>query len=151
MKWGVSLKPKMQSAIEKITLTDATFKGDVIEPTFVNFFYGKNGAGKSTIAQTIRSNTDIQWTSDKIESDFDILVYNTDFVEGNFKNYGNLAGVFTVNETNIAIQEQVKRLSIELKQKGNEYDVRKTTIDEKIIDKENALSELQSLLETNLQ
>lgn len=31
------MKPKMQSAIEKITLNDATFTGEVIEPTFVNF------------------------------------------------------------------------------------------------------------------
>ena len=38
------MKPKMQSAIEKITLNDATFSEEIIEPTFVNFFYGKNGA-----------------------------------------------------------------------------------------------------------
>ena len=46
----------MQSAIERITLNDATFTGEVIEPTFVNFFYGKNGAGKSTIARSLRDN-----------------------------------------------------------------------------------------------
>ena len=43
------MKPKMQSAIEKIVLNDATFTNEPIEPTFVNFFYGKNGAGKSTL------------------------------------------------------------------------------------------------------
>lgn len=41
------MNPKMKSAIEKITLNDATFSNEVIEPTYVNFFYGKNGAGKS--------------------------------------------------------------------------------------------------------
>ena len=34
-------------------------------------------------------------------------MYDTDFINANLRNYGNLAGVFTVNETNIAIQEQV--------------------------------------------
>ena len=55
------MKPKMQSAIERITLNDATFTGEVIEPTFVNFFYGKNGAGKSTIARSLRDNIGMNW------------------------------------------------------------------------------------------
>lgn len=50
------MNPKMKSAIEKITLNDATFSNEVIEPTYVNFFYGKNGAGKSTIARTFKAN-----------------------------------------------------------------------------------------------
>ena len=54
------MKPKMQSAIEKITLNDATFSEEIIEPTFVNFFYGKNGAGKSTIARTVKANGDVK-------------------------------------------------------------------------------------------
>ena len=59
------MKPKMQSAIERITLNDATFTGEVIEPTFVNFFYGKNGAGKSTIARSLRDNIGIEWKNGK--------------------------------------------------------------------------------------
>lgn len=105
------MKPKMQSAIEKITLNDATFTGEVIEPTFVNFFYGKNGAGKSTIARTIKSNSEVEWQSGKSASDYDVLVYDTDFVNANFANYDNLAGVFTVCETNIEVQKQLEKLA----------------------------------------
>lgn len=47
------MNPKMKSAIEKITLNDATFSNEVIEPTYVNFFYGKNGAGKSTMQDVV--------------------------------------------------------------------------------------------------
>ena len=43
------MNEKMMSAIQKLVLTDATFNGETVEPTFINFFYGKNGAGKSTI------------------------------------------------------------------------------------------------------
>ena len=74
------MKPKMQSAIERITLNDATFTGEVIEPTFINFFYGKNGAGKSTIARSLRDNTGIEWKNGKSASDYDVLTYNTDLL-----------------------------------------------------------------------
>ena len=52
---------KKKSAIEKITLNEATFKGAVVEPTYVNFFYGKNGTGKSTIAGALKSGHGLRW------------------------------------------------------------------------------------------
>ena len=55
------MRPKMQSVIEKIVLNDATFTNEVIEPTYVNFFYGKNGSGKSTIVRTLKENIGVQW------------------------------------------------------------------------------------------
>lgn len=91
------MKPKMQSAIERITLNDATFTGEVIEPTFVNFFYGKNGAGKSTIARSLRDNTGIEWEN------------------------GNLPGVFTVCETNIEVQKKIEALQADKSAVAEEY------------------------------
>lgn len=137
------MKPKMQSAIEKITLNDATFTGEVIEPTFVNFFYGKNGAGKSTIARTIKSNSEVEWQNGKSASDYDVLVYDTDFVNANFANYDNLAGVFTVCETNIEVQKQLEKLAEQKKQKGEEYKQAKETADKKQGEKDTALIEYQ--------
>lgn len=137
------MKPKMQSAIEKIVLNDATFKNEPIEPTFVNFFYGKNGAGKSTIARTLKSGAGVQWASGHSAFDYDVLVYDTDFIDANFKNYESLAGVFTVNETNIAIQEQVEQLTADRKKMGEEYNCKKTSVQEKTDAKETALATLQ--------
>lgn len=134
------MNPKMKSAIEKITLNDATFSSEVIEPTYVNFFYGKNGAGKSTIARTFKANDEhLQWQAGKASTDYDVLVYDTDFINANLRNYGNLAGVFTVNETNIAIQEQVDTLNAERKKMGEEYNGHKAAIDQKTADKNTAL------------
>mgnify|MGYP001069195304 CR=1 FL=1 len=42
------MNEKMTSAIQKLVLSDPPFNRETIEPTFINFFYGKNGAGKST-------------------------------------------------------------------------------------------------------
>ena len=47
---------KIKSEIVRIDLVDASYKDShaFIEPTYVNFFFGNNGAGKSTIAKAIK-------------------------------------------------------------------------------------------------
>ena len=42
------MEEKMQSAIKSITLDGCTYHNITITPTLINFFYGKNGVGKST-------------------------------------------------------------------------------------------------------
>lgn len=137
------MKDKMRSAIEQMTLNDATFTGEVITPTFVNFFYGKNGAGKSTVARTIKVNSEIEWRSDKSAVDYDVLVYDTDFVNANFASYDNLAGVFTVCETNIEVKKKLTELTEQKKQKGDEYRKSKDAVDKKQGEKDTALTEYQ--------
>ena len=112
---------KMRSAIEKLVLSETSFEREEIEPTFINFLFGKNGAGKSTAARAIREGHGIQWRQGDSAEDYEILVYDTDFVERNFANYGSLAGVFTVCETNIAIQQKLDELSSAREQKLNEH------------------------------
>ena len=137
------MKPKMQSAIERITLNDATFTGEVIEPTFVNFFYGKNGAGKSTIARSLRDNTGIEWKNGKSASDYDVLTYNTEFIDANFANYGNLAGVFTVCETNIEVQKKIEALQADKSAVAEEYKKKFEAAESKRKEKEGALGVFQ--------
>lgn len=137
------MKPKMQSAIEKITLNDATFTGEVIEPTFVNFFYGKNGAGKSTIARAIHDNTGIEWQNGKTATDYDLLTYNTEFIDANFANYGNLAGVFTVCETNIEVQKKIEALQADKGAAEEEHKKKSETAELKRNEKEGALEVFQ--------
>ena len=52
---------KIPGAITKITLDEATYKGtgEHFEPTYINYFFGNNGTGKSTIAKAIKSETGI--------------------------------------------------------------------------------------------
>lgn len=102
------MSDKMKSVIRKITLNDATFDNEVIEPTYVNFFYGRNGVGKSTVARAIKNNQGVLWQDGRSASDYEVLVYGQDFINREFETYGNLEGVFTVSEPNIKIQKQVE-------------------------------------------
>ena len=101
------MNTKMPSAIERLTLNAATFHGVPVEPTLINFFYGNNGTGKSTIARAIYANEGLSWQTGKTAADYSVLVYNQEFVEANFRDYGKLKGVFTVGEQNIKIQADI--------------------------------------------
>ena len=104
------METKLPAAISKIMLDTATFEntGVIIEPTYINFFFGANGVGKSTLAEAIESDTGIQWQKGVSREQYDVLVYNQEFIERNFSNYDNLAGVFSINERNIEVQEQIE-------------------------------------------
>lgn len=98
---------KMTAAVEYIALDAATFNRVPFTPTLINFIYGNNGTGKSTIAREIDADSGIAWQDCKSAADYSVLVYNQDFVDANFRNYSNLKGVFTVGEENIQIQDSI--------------------------------------------
>ncbi|MDL2248786.1 AAA family ATPase [Tyzzerella sp. OttesenSCG-928-J15] len=100
---------KMPAPIKKITLNAATFCDISIEPTLINFFYGNNGTGKSTISREIYSDSGIEWQQGKSADDYEVLVYNKDFIDVNFVDYGELKGVFTVGEQNIKTQAEIAK------------------------------------------
>ena len=100
---------KIKSEIIRIDLTDASYKDShaFIEPTFINFFFGNNGAGKSTIAKAIKSGAGMTYVSGRTVEDYLPLVYNQDFIDENFRSYRNMKGVFTLNAKNAEIQRQI--------------------------------------------
>ena len=101
---------KLPSEILKITLDDATFKGTnavVDQLTYVNFFFGNNGTGKSTIAKAIQSGAGVTYATGRTHADYLPLVYNQAFIDANVRSYHSLDGVFTINEVNVKIQEQI--------------------------------------------
>lgn len=102
------MREKRKSEIESIVMNSATYNGITIHPTLINFFYGNNGVGKTTIARHIEENLGINWTSGKSNADYSVLIYNQDFITSNLQNYGKLPGVFTINEINISIQNEIE-------------------------------------------
>lgn len=122
------MQRKVPSAITNIMLNRATFTDVPInELTFINFFYGNNGAGKSSIAHAIEENDGIVWADGKSADDFDVLVYNQDFINNNFVNYADLKGVFIFGEEDIEAKKKIAELSTEKRQAS---DARLTALDE---------------------
>ena len=105
----------------------ATFDDIGIEiPEFkkVNFFYGANGSGKTTISNFIYEPSNTRFSDCQLNWQNDIelksLVYNKEFRDRNFGN-GTIAGVFTLGQATKEeaelIEEKRKELK-ELKEKG---------------------------------
>lgn len=101
---------KQPAAITKIILDspDSTFHGVSIEPSVINFFYGKNGVGKSTIAKTIRDRVGLEWNDDGDGENYAVLVYDESFIKKNVKMYGGMPGVLTISEQDAKDQELIE-------------------------------------------
>lgn len=114
------MRDKLKSEILKLTLNDASYRGCgvSIAPTYVNFFFGNNGTGKSTIGKAIKVDNGVEWQPGRSVSDYKVHVYNLDYINANLHSYHNLHGVFTVNEVNVAIQAQVDE-KLEQKEKAS--------------------------------
>ena len=121
----------------------ATFDETGIEvPEFkkVNFFYGANGSGKTTISNFIYEPTNVRFPECQLTWQNDIelksLVYNKEFRDRNFGN-GTIAGVFTLGQATKEeaelIEEKRKELK-ELKEKGIQQ---KAVLDKQIEKRDN--------------
>lgn len=142
--------------IESILLKNiASYDQNGIEITDlkkVNFFFGANGSGKSTIAKYLHN---LSKNATDRADDFNdcgnngydqinhqILVYDENFVDENFNRNSVLKGVFSLNQTNNAIDRQIaiKQSAIQnlADNKG-----RKETLKQRILDnKEQKKTEL---------
>lgn len=122
------MQRKIPSAITNITLNRATFTDvSIDELTFVNFFYGNNGTGKSSIAHAIAEGGGVVWSDGKTAADYDVLIYNQDFINDNFANYGDLKGVFIFGEEDIEAKKKITDLTEQKKQKS---EARQAALDE---------------------
>lgn len=90
----------------------------------LNFIFGTNGAGKTTIGRVVanksrpeHANCSIAW-KDGIE--MQPLVYNRDFVDANFNPEGNLKGIFTLGEKDIANELAIKAKKEEVDRYGKD-------------------------------
>ena len=77
----------------------------------INFVYGANGCGKTTISNLIHDNTDLKYKDSSIKWKNDlpinILVYNKGFRERNFGK-GKLNGVFTLGEATAELKKVIE-------------------------------------------
>ncbi|MCK0131470.1 AAA family ATPase [Flavobacteriaceae bacterium F08102] len=104
--------------IKNIATYDAINGVPINDLKRVNFFFGFNGSGKSTIGKYLHNlsleannqNPDFNQCSQVgyDETLHQILTFNEDFIERNFVNNSDLKGVFSLNQSNAIIDQQIK-------------------------------------------
>jgi wobble nucleotide-excising tRNase len=120
--------------IEQITIKNiATFNAEGVQINNlkkVNFIYGANASGKTTISNFLHNQEDGKYNSCSIEWNnnirFHILVYNKDFRERNFGK-GKIAGVFTLGQATKEEKEEIEQKTETLKKIRDESAQKKTT------------------------
>lgn len=95
---------KIPAPVRKITLDINTYHEESVTPTLINFFFGKNGVGKSTIANSFKGDKD---SISPDVSQYEILVYNQDFVKKEIQEDKEMPGVFSMNKEDIEKQNQI--------------------------------------------
>lgn len=111
--------------IKKITLKNiatynqsGTYLDDLKK---INFIYGNNGTGKTTISEFIRKEKDfpdctLEWDDKKITT----YVYNRNFVNENFSLDNPIKGIFTLGKESVELQAKIKDFKDEIRKHASE-------------------------------
>ncbi len=102
--------------ISSITMNGIATYDNITIPNLkkVNFFFGLNGSGKSTIAKYLNSliskdESFNQCTNIGFDGSQDhIMTFNEEFIEENFKRNSELKGIFSLNQRNTTIDKQIR-------------------------------------------
>lgn len=118
--------------ISKIFLDKvATYNGAEFAPSKVNYIYGGNGTGKTTISKVIANKKEYPNCTLEIEDDeIDQCVYNRDFVKEHFSQSSSVKGIFTLGKDTKDAQEYIEKKKTEYDQltqniKGNKENIKK--------------------------
>lgn len=106
--------------IERIEISNVATYGPTPEALNdlkeINFVYGSNGTGKTTISRVIadcatHAHCKLVWRGG---SPMELLVYNRDFVQRNFNQPDELKGIFTLGEKDKATLDKIEAAKGEL-------------------------------------
>ena len=117
---------KNRVKINKVTVFGPPFNGESFEPTNVNFVFGKNGAGKSTISRAIRDAKDISWVNGSYDGT-SVQVFNDEYIKNNID--GQMNGVFTISEPDIETEKDIEKTETDQKQNDKEIEKQNSIIE----------------------
>lgn len=90
----------------------------IIEAKHINFLFGSNGSGKTTISRYLHSPDEPCYSKCSIiwdASPMEIKVYNRNYVDENFKG-SSIPGIFTLGEENISIRKEIDEYANSIKE-----------------------------------
>jgi wobble nucleotide-excising tRNase len=125
--------------IEKIKIKDvATYDTEGIEINLkkINYIFGSNGTGKTTISEFLRNRNNPRFSSSSIEwkqnkSNFEIFVYNKHFVRENFGIRNEIKGIFTLGKESSDIIKLIDKKMEEIRKHQEEIEDLDNNINEK--------------------
>lgn len=88
----------------------------LIDAKQVNFLFGLNGTGKTTISRFLRKQDDSRFSQCSVEwigTPLKCEVYNRDYVDENFGET-SVPGIFTLGEENITVKQQIELITSEI-------------------------------------
>lgn len=96
----------------------------------LNFVFGSNGSGKTTISRVLRSperypNCTVEWENG---SAFPCKVYNSDFVAENFKDDSDMPGIFTLGKEELETKEKIRELEKQIRELDSERTKKSNTL-----------------------
>lgn len=96
----------------------------------LNFVFGSNGSGKTTISRVLRSpeqypNCTVEWENG---SAFPCKVYNSDFVAENFKDDSDMPGIFTLGKEELETKERIRELEKKIRELDSERTKKSNTL-----------------------
>jgi wobble nucleotide-excising tRNase len=106
--------------ISRIDIRNVATFGDAVQSLNdlrkINYFFGANGTGKTTISRIIADSTqfhdcNISWTNEDV---LETIVYNRDFIDRNFNQEGPLKGVFTLGEKQIETLRKIESIKADV-------------------------------------
>jgi wobble nucleotide-excising tRNase len=102
----------------------------------INFIYGQNGSGKTTISELILNEarfpkSEIVW-KEKLQP----LVYNQKFVEENFKQREEIKGIFTLGKESVDIRNSIEENKSLIEKNQGKVGKLKIHLEQQGIDKE---------------
>ncbi len=133
--------------IKKIIMKDvASFDktGAILDLNKINYIFGSNGTGKTTISEFLRKPTDypscrVDWIGDN--SNIDVYVYNRNFVQENFYYRDNIKGIFTLGEKSGDIARKIDKLLENIEKHKEKIDKLKGNMDKKDAELEDVKNE----------
>lgn len=98
----------------------------------LNFFYGTNGCGKTTISRLLANPTDEKFSQSLVDNPhrYKSYVYNQDFIEKNFYLNDHLNGIFTLGNDAKEAEIQIARIKKEVEEISKDTDEKKKLFDE---------------------
>ena len=99
---------RVKGGIVSVTMDAPTIHGLTVNPGLVNFFYGKNGTGKTSIGRALAgSGGKITWDM-SLPQGAKVYLYNEDTINRIIRNCGNEPGIYAFSEENVQVQQAIE-------------------------------------------